>query len=776
MTTPQFADLELRNLFVRNTLSTDLLTVRSINGLNWSDVENVIINCGVGGGGGGCGPAGPPGPAGPVGPPGPAGSQGPTGDTGSVGPAGPTGADGPTGNTGPAGSFAGSFFPVPNQITIVESPPGTFIFGTIQNNDTNAVVQYGRLGLGTPPDATAPLTVNGTILASQPTTGSMRIQGQGIGTRNNLTLGLYDTLTQENATVVNNVTIGQSSLNNLTNITGSASNNVCVGAANLTNATNNITNNVMVGQQNGEGINTSATENVCVGYQTLRGNLLAPVPVASNVNYNVAVGSNALYQNTGSTNTAVGAYAGRNNLSGTGNVYLGYQAGQDDTTSNNLVIANSNASANELIRGNFANSTLNLPKYVNINTTSPFQNATINALMSTALGSDNCTGIRITGTASNSATNRGIFPLDISPTINLPTGMNLLVYRGIYNRSPVMLSTGNIIGEAYGIDAAAPDISATSSVGIKTTSLVVGDFAWTTHELSSKQSYLRGNVGIGVPPFPETSNTARLTVSGSSTSVIDSLHYPIVSGGLTNFRNIYVYANSVGIGGTATIEWQGLNIGDTSVGPVAPATCLRAHSIYCATPKLASTTTENYACYTENLTVGNPTPGTNLASNGLYVEGNSRFEALTASSLVTTNASKNLGSFGYAQQTSQTATLTYNAVPLASPLVYHVTSFGNQVTLNVNAFTTTTTAASVFTFSLPLQYSIKGLYNYDFIIRVNNAGTQQAGLCSLDGVGIGSQTTVTISSTPAGANFPNNAVTASGWSNGFSVSFMINVP
>jgi hypothetical protein len=70
-------------------------------------------------------------------------------------------------------------------------------------------------------------------------------------------------------------------------------------------------------------------------------------------NYNSATGTYALYSNTtGGYNSAIGYGAGYKNQTGSGNVFLGYKAGYNETGSNKLYIANSDA--NPLIYGNFS--------------------------------------------------------------------------------------------------------------------------------------------------------------------------------------------------------------------------------------------------------------------------------------------------------------------------------------------------------------------------------------------------------------------------------------
>ncbi len=130
--------------------------------------------------------------------------------------------------------------------------------------------------------------------------------------------------------------------------------------------------------------NSTGSNNNAMGYNTLQHN--------TSGNYNIALGSDALRYNsigsgnigigylsnqlnqTGSENTIVGVLAGRGSAyhSKSGNVFIGYQAGYNDTTDNKLYIENSNAdSANALIYGDFENDMLALNATVGIGTTIP---------------------------------------------------------------------------------------------------------------------------------------------------------------------------------------------------------------------------------------------------------------------------------------------------------------------------------------------------------------------------------------------------------------------
>ncbi len=161
---------------------------------------------------------------------------------------------------------------------------------------------------------------------------------------------------------------------------------------------NSLSNNLAGERNTGLGFNslqsnTSGTDNVAVGYLSLKNNLTG--------NYNVSVGREALGTNTGSNNTAIGHWALLYNSSGqynvgigkstnglnqtgsqntmigfeagkgtslhskSGNVFIGYQAGLNEISSNKLYIENTNSPA-PLIWGDFATDSLKINGDVHI--------------------------------------------------------------------------------------------------------------------------------------------------------------------------------------------------------------------------------------------------------------------------------------------------------------------------------------------------------------------------------------------------------------------------
>ncbi len=163
------------------------------------------------------------------------------------------------------------------------------------------------------------------------------------------------------------------------NSDGGGNYNVGIGRKAMANSSS-AARNIAVGAQ-ALNANTVGSDNVALGYYALKNNLTA--------SSNVAIGPQALEKNTGATNVAVGSSASSSNTSGqsnvaighsanslnqtgsqntiigylagkgaslhskSGNVFLGYMAGYNETASNKLYIENSNSNT-PLIGGDFA--------------------------------------------------------------------------------------------------------------------------------------------------------------------------------------------------------------------------------------------------------------------------------------------------------------------------------------------------------------------------------------------------------------------------------------
>jgi hypothetical protein len=159
-----------------------------------------------------------------------------------------------------------------------------------------------------------------------------------------------------NTTGTGNVGIGFWGL--LTNTTGSR--NTALGSQSLVQSITG-DENVALGSSAMYG-STSGSRNVAVGYNSLELNQYNPGSAWNQ--YNVAIGSEALYTNqptsttNGYRNTAVGGNSMRANSTGSANIALGFQSGDNITTgSNNIIIgydidAPSASGSNQLSIGN----------------------------------------------------------------------------------------------------------------------------------------------------------------------------------------------------------------------------------------------------------------------------------------------------------------------------------------------------------------------------------------------------------------------------------------
>ncbi|MEY4925820.1 MAG: hypothetical protein RI894_256, partial [Bacteroidota bacterium] len=108
--------------------------------------------------------------------------------------------------------------------------------------------------------------------------------------------------------------------------------------------------NVFLGYAAGQNI-TAGSHNIAIGHSALI--------TTETTNNNIAIGHSALNKNVGGVdNTALGTSAGYNNM-GSGNVFLGYNAGANETGNDKLYIDNTNT-ATPLIQGDFAANTLKI--------------------------------------------------------------------------------------------------------------------------------------------------------------------------------------------------------------------------------------------------------------------------------------------------------------------------------------------------------------------------------------------------------------------------------
>jgi len=148
------------------------------------------------------------------------------------------------------------------------------------------------------------------------------------------------------STQPNNLGIGYRALKNNT-----GQNTFAIGFGALSSGNSGI-GNMALGFE-GLKANTTGTYNTAIGFRSL----LANTTGVENVGIGLATIRTVT---TGSKNTAIGSWAGAAiSANSTGNLLIGYAAGQNETGSNKLYIANSNT-ANPLIKGEFDNRTLKI--------------------------------------------------------------------------------------------------------------------------------------------------------------------------------------------------------------------------------------------------------------------------------------------------------------------------------------------------------------------------------------------------------------------------------
>jgi hypothetical protein len=136
---------------------------------------------------------------------------------------------------------------------------------------------------------------------------------------------------------IRNVGIGDKALS-----LNTSNDNTAVGTQALQNNTTGL-NNVAIGTL-ALMTNSTASQSTAVGFGALKN---------SNGQWNVALGNNTLSGvTTGINNLAVGTLAGNSVITGSGNIFLGHNAGFSELGSNKLYIENTN-SATPLIYGEF---------------------------------------------------------------------------------------------------------------------------------------------------------------------------------------------------------------------------------------------------------------------------------------------------------------------------------------------------------------------------------------------------------------------------------------
>jgi len=257
-----------------------------------------------------------------------------------------------------------------------------------------------------------------------------------------------------NTTGQNNTANGSNALR--TNSTGS--NNSAIGGFSLYNNTSGSQNDATGASSLYN--NTTGSYNTANGYKALNTNTTGNYNVASGSSSmerntfghnNIAIGNQANYYNQeGSNNTIIGSNAGMGSAlhNKSGNIFLGYSAGYNETGDNKLYIENSN-SATPLIYGDFANDSLRVNGTLDIKETLKIEGGSPGAgkvLTSDASGNaswENASGggggLTLTSVSSNVTltTSNQIVVISNTSTVTLPASpaTGQILYIHTYNQS-----------------------------------------------------------------------------------------------------------------------------------------------------------------------------------------------------------------------------------------------------------------------------------------------------------------------------------------------------
>ena len=242
-----------------------------------------------------------------------------------------------TANTTGASNAAFGFGALQNNMTASNSTAvGAYALNANTSGDSNVAVGYSALYKNT---TAASNTAVGFYAMFQNTTGSSNA-AFGFGALQNNTTASSNTAVGVSSMAANttgngNAAFGASSLS--ANLTGGG--NTAIGQNALLN--NTVNYNTAIGY-NALQANTSGTYNVATGPGTLYSNTTGVDNIASGYNalygnttasYNIAIGYYAMFQNTtGGQNVAVGQQALANNTTAAGNTATGYQTLYTNTT------------------------------------------------------------------------------------------------------------------------------------------------------------------------------------------------------------------------------------------------------------------------------------------------------------------------------------------------------------------------------------------------------------------------------------------------------------
>ena len=228
----------------------------------------------------------------------------------------------------------------------------------IENSNSSSPLIWGDF-------STDDVQVNGDLHI----TGNLTIDGNGSASSID---DLSDAISLGNSVFIGSgAGVADDGSNNQNSIVGvNAFNANTTGSANTANGFGALYRNTIGASNTGIGhyalfANIDGSSNIAIGQNALTGNTTG--------DFNIGIGISANGNNQeGSRNTILGFRAGSGSAAHnkTGNVFLGYQAGYNETTDNKLYIENSNSDS-PLIGGDFAADEIYLNGNVGIGTTTP---------------------------------------------------------------------------------------------------------------------------------------------------------------------------------------------------------------------------------------------------------------------------------------------------------------------------------------------------------------------------------------------------------------------
>lgn len=373
-------------------------------------------------------------------------------------------------------------------------------------------------------------------------------------------------------------------------------------------------------------------QNVGVGYLADSGTGL------NAANGNTAVGWEALLNNAGSNNIAIGVHAGSSNTSGADNIIIGQQVNALSATANSQLNIGNVLYGNNLYAGATASAAPVLNPIVGVGSTSPYAEFSIHA----PAGSTNATLFAI-GSSTVSATTT-LFSIDNTGSTTAANGFN--INAGCYAVNGTCLSfqaPGNYITALTGDGTASGPGSAAFTLSNVNSN--VGTFTYPSLTVNAKGLVTAISSQTPVTSLAQTYGTAQTGAITFATTT-DSFNGLSANETITNSGGAFTFANNitgtlnVGGGGTGVSSLAAGHLlygsGSTAMTDLGPGTAGQVLSIVAGVPAWVATSTgTNYWTSSggniynntgTNVGIASSTPwqtlsvGGNIAATGTYYQ------------------------------------------------------------------------------------------------------------------------------------------------------------